>query len=54
MIDIGGFDISADDFASRVTIEDVDGGATVQIGDGVLTLDGVSAADLTVDDFVSA
>lgn len=43
-----------DNFDASVRIKDVDGGATVQIGDDVLTLTGMTAANLSVDDFPPA
>ena len=46
--------INADNFEANVTIRQSGSDVEVQIGDDVLTLNGVSAADLTVDDFVLA
>ena len=52
-IEISGFGhITADNFEANVTIRQSGSDVEVQIGDDVLTLNGVSAADLTVDDFV--
>lgn len=54
-IDIKAFgDINADNFETRVTIRQSGSNVEVQIGDAVLTLNGVSAADVTVDDFLLA
>ena len=46
--------INADNFETNVTIRQSGDDVEVQIGDDVLTLNGVSATDLTVDDFVLA
>lgn len=52
-IDISAFDdISGTNFESRVTIRQSGNDVEVQIGDAVLTLEGVNAADITVDDFL--
>ena len=54
-IDISAFgDISADNFETTVTIRQSGNDAEVQIGEAVLTLNGVSAADITMDDFLLA
>ena len=54
-IDISAFDdISGTNFESRVTIRQSGNDVEVQIGDAVLTLEEVSAADITVDDFLLA
>ena len=46
--------INADNFETNVTIRQSGGDVEVEIGGGVLTLTGVSAADVTADDFVLA
>ena len=46
--------ITTDNFATNVTIRQSGSDVEVQIGDAVLTLNGVSGADLTVDDFILA
>ena len=46
--------ITADNFEANVAIRQSGSDVEVQIGDAVVTLNGVSAADLTVDDFVLA
>ena len=46
--------INADNFETNVTIRQSGDDVEVQIGDAVLTLTGVSAADVTMDDFVLA
>ena len=46
--------INADNFETNVTIRQSGGDVEVQIGDAVLTLTGVSAADVTADDFILA
>ena len=54
-IDISAFeDINADNFAASVTIRQSRHAVEVGIGDAVLTLNGVDAADVTVDDFLFA
>ena len=54
MIDISAFgDINAGNFGTQVTIRENESGSTeVQIGDAVMTLNKVSAADVTVADFI--
>ena len=47
-------DINADNFETNVTIRQSGSNVEVQISDEVLTLNGVSAADITVDDFILA
>ena len=55
LIDIQDFGhINADNFETNVTLRQSGDDVEVQIGDGVLTLTGVSAADVTADDFVLA
>ena len=46
--------INADNFDTNVTIRQSGDDVEVQIGDAVLTLTGLSAADVTADDFVLA
>ena len=46
--------INADNFETNVTIRQSGSDVEVQIGDAVMTLTGVSAADVTVDDFLLA
>ena len=46
--------ISADNFETNVTIRQSGDDVQVQIGDAVLTLTGLSAADVTADDFALA
>ena len=46
--------INADNFETNVTIRQSGDDVEVQIGDAVLTLTGVSAADVTADDFILA
>ncbi len=46
--------INADNFETNVTIQQSGDDVEVQIGDAVLTLTGVSAADITMDDFILA
>ena len=46
--------ITADNFDANVTIRQSGSDVEVQIGDAILTLNGVSAADVTVDDFILA
>ena len=54
-IDINDFGhINADNFETNVTIRQSADDVEVQIGDAVLTLTGVSAADITADDFALA
>ena len=53
MIKISGFDhITADSFETDVTIRQSGDDVEVQIGDAILTLNGISAADITLDDFI--
>ena len=55
LIDIRNFDaINAGNLETSVTIEDGGGGVEVRIGDAVLTLNGVTAADISTDDFLLA
>ena len=55
LIDINDYGhINADNFETNVTIRQSGGDVEVQIGDAVLTLTGVSAADVTADDFILA
>ena len=55
VIDIRRFDdIDASNFEERVTIQQNGGSVEVVIEDTVLTLTGISAADVTVDDFLLA
>ena len=55
MIDIRDFgDINVDNFETNVTIRQVGGDVELWIGDAVLTLNGVSAADITAEDFLLA
>ncbi len=54
-IDLSGFgDISAGNFETHVTIRQSGDNVEVDIGGSVLTLTGVSAADITADDFLFA
>ena len=46
--------INADNFETEVTIRQSGGDVEVQIGDAVLTLTGVSAGDITMEDFILA
>ena len=46
--------VNADNFETEVTIRQSGDDVEVQIGDAVLTLTGVSAADITMDDFALA
>ena len=55
VIDIRHFgDINADSFEASVAIRQRGEDVEVQIGDAVLTLSGVNAADITADDFILA
>ena len=55
LISINAFgDINADNFETNVTIRQSGDDVAVEIGDAVLTLIGVSAADVTAEDFLLA
>lgn len=54
VIDIRFEDVDASNFEERVTIRQNGDDVEVQIGDAVLTLNGVDAVDITVDDFLLA